>query len=48
MIKNQSGQSLVEYLVIVSIIAIGSVAVVRGLGETISVRFAQHHKCPPK
>ncbi len=37
---NQSGQSLVEYLVIVSIIAIGSIAVVRSLGETIYVRFA--------
>lgn len=37
---NQSGQSLVEYLIIVSIVAIGSMAVVRGLGQTIYVRFA--------
>ncbi len=38
--KNQSGQSLVEYLVIVAIIAIGSIAVVRSLGQTIYTRFA--------
>jgi pilus assembly protein Flp/PilA len=38
--KNQRGQSLIEYLVIVSIIAIGSIAIVRSLGETVYVRFA--------
>ena len=39
-LKNKRGQSLVEYLVIVAIIAIGSIAIVRSLGETIYVRFA--------
>lgn len=39
-VRNNRGQSLVEYLVIVAIIAIGSIAIVRSLGETIYVRFA--------
>lgn len=39
-LRNSRGQSLVEYLVIVAIIAIGSIAVIRSLGETIYVRFA--------
>lgn len=40
LLLNQRAQSLVEYLVIVSLLAIGSIAVVRGLGQTIYVRFA--------
>jgi len=37
---NSKGQSLIEYLIIVAVIAIGSIAVVRGLGQTVYVRFA--------
>lgn len=37
---NQKGQSLVEYLIIVSLIAVGSIAIMRSLGETVYVRFA--------
>ena len=39
-LRNQKGQSLIEYLIIVAVIAIGSIAIVRALGETINVRFA--------
>lgn len=37
---NQRGQGLIEYLIIVAVIAIGSIAVMRSLGQTIYVRFA--------
>jgi len=40
MLKNSRGQGLIEYLIIVAIVAIGSIAIVRSLGETIYVRFA--------
>lgn len=39
-IKNQKGQSLIEYLVLVCLIGVGSVAVVRVVGKNISVQFA--------
>ena len=38
--KSQSGQSLVEYLIIVALIAVGSIAVMRTLSQTIYTRFA--------
>lgn len=38
--RNQRGQSLIEYLIIVSIIAVGSIAIMRSLGESVYVRFA--------
>jgi Flp pilus assembly pilin Flp len=37
---NQSGQSLVEYLVLICLIAVSSVAVVRTLSKNINVQFA--------
>jgi pilus assembly protein Flp/PilA len=37
---NSKGQTLIEYLIIVAVIAIGSIFIVRGLGETVKVRFA--------
>ncbi len=33
------GQSLIEYLLIVAIIAIGSIGIVRSLGQTILIRY---------
>lgn len=39
--QNQSGQGLIEYLIIVAIIAVGSLAVIRVLGESIASRFAK-------
>ena len=38
--SNKRSQSLIEYLIIVALIAIGSIAIMRSLGETIYVRFA--------
>lgn len=40
MIKNKKGQSLVEYLVIVALVAVGSIAIVRVVGANINARFA--------
>lgn len=36
---NQKGQSLIEYLIIVSLIAVGSIAIVRTLGQNVYARF---------
>jgi Flp pilus assembly pilin Flp len=38
--NKESGQSLVEYLIIVSVVAIGSIAIIRTMGQTIKVRYA--------
>lgn len=38
--RNQKGQSLIEYLILVALVAVGSIAVVRSLGQTVYVRFA--------
>jgi Flp pilus assembly pilin Flp len=37
----QSGQSLVEYLIIVAIMGVATLGVVRILGNTVSGKFAQ-------
>jgi len=37
---NSKGQTLIEYLIIVAVIAIGSIFIVKSLGETVKVRFA--------
>jgi len=39
-LKNRQGQSLVEYLVLVCLIAIGSMAVIRVVGKNVRVQFA--------
>lgn len=41
LLKNKKGQGLVEYLILVAIIGIGSMVVVRSLGQNINVRFAK-------
>ena len=37
---NSKGQTLIEYLIIVAVSAIGSIFIVKSLGETVKVRFA--------
>jgi len=37
---NSKGQTLIEYLIIVAVIAIGSIFIVKSLGQTVRVRFA--------
>jgi pilus assembly protein Flp/PilA len=39
-IRNRKGQSLIEYLVLVCLIAVGSLAVVRVVGKNVRVQFA--------
>jgi len=40
-LHNQKGQGLVEYLIIVAIMAVGAMGVIRVLGHTTKARFAQ-------
>ena len=37
---NQRGQGLVEYLILVALMAVASLAVVRGLSHVVQTRFA--------
>lgn len=39
-LKNQKGQALIEYLIIVALIGVGSIALTRAVSENISARFA--------
>lgn len=39
-LKNQRGQGLVEYLVIVALMGVATIAIVRVMGQTVSARFA--------
>ncbi|MNJ99848.1 hypothetical protein D3C87_176290 [compost metagenome] len=39
-IKNNKGQGLVEYLIIVAIVAVGSIAVMKVVGANVRVQFA--------
>ena len=41
MIRNQNGQSLVEYLIIVALVAVGTTAVMRVVGQNVSGQFAR-------
>lgn len=38
--KNNSGQGLIEYLIISALIAVACIGIVRVLGHTISIQFA--------
>lgn len=40
-LKNQKGQSLVEYLIIVALVAIGTLSVMRVVGQSVQTRFAK-------
>ncbi|MCX7978362.1 MAG: hypothetical protein N2578_05105 [Bdellovibrionaceae bacterium] len=37
---NKKGQGLIEYLILVALIAVGTIGVVRVVGKNISVQFA--------
>jgi len=39
-IKNDRGQSLIEYLTIVALVAVGTISIVRVVGKNVSVQFA--------
>lgn len=39
--KNQKGQGLVEYLIIVAIMAVGTMAIMRIMNQTVSSKFAR-------
>lgn len=41
MLKNKSGQSLIEYLLLVAIMAVASIGVIRVLSHTVNAKFAQ-------
>lgn len=40
-LKNQRGQGLIEYLILVALIAVGTLATVRILGQSVNVKFAK-------
>lgn len=39
-LKNKKGQGLIEYLIIVAIVAVGSIAVIKVVGANLRVQFA--------
>jgi Flp pilus assembly pilin Flp len=39
--ENQKGQSLVEYLIIVALVAVGGIGIMRVLGQSVNVNFAR-------
>jgi len=40
LIRNQKGQGLIEYLVIVALMGVATIAIVRTMGQAVSSRFA--------
>ena len=40
LLKNKKGQGLIEYLILVALIAVATIAIVRVMGQTVSARFA--------
>lgn len=38
--KNQRGQGLIEYLIIVALMGVATIGIVRALGQTVSAKFA--------
>lgn len=39
-INNQSGQGMIEYLIVVALIAVATIGIVRVVGQNVSVQFA--------
>lgn len=40
LIRNQKGQGLVEYLLILSLVAVGTIGIIRVLSQTVNAKFA--------
>lgn len=40
-LRNQRGQGLVEYLIIVSLVAVATISVMRVVGQSVQVKFAK-------
>lgn len=38
---NQRGQTLIEYLIIVALVGVGSIAIMRSVGAQMNVKFAE-------
>lgn len=43
-VRNQRGQGLVEYLIIVSLVAVATISVMKVVGQSVQVKFAQISK----
>lgn len=41
LIKNQKGQTLIEYLIIVSLLGVGSIVIMSNVGKQLNGRFAK-------
>lgn len=41
LLKNQKGQGLIEYLIIVALMAVAAMGIVRVLSQTVDVQFAK-------
>jgi pilus assembly protein Flp/PilA len=39
-IQNQKGQGLIEYLIIVALVAVATIGIVRVVGQNVSVQYA--------
>ncbi len=39
--KNENGQGLIEYLLLVALMGVATIAIVRTLNQTVSAKFAQ-------
>lgn len=40
-LHNQRGQTLIEYLIIVALVGVGSIAIMRSVGAQLNVKFAE-------
>ncbi len=40
-VNNQQGQGMIEYLIIISLIAVASIAIIRGLQGNLTAQFAK-------
>jgi pilus assembly protein Flp/PilA len=43
-LKNQRGQGLIEYLILVALIAVGTIGVVKAVAKTMTSQYAQINK----
>jgi Flp pilus assembly pilin Flp len=41
LLKGQNGQGLIEYLIIVAIVAVGTLSIMRIVGQSVNVKFAR-------